>query len=83
MDTTLLKGMLQSKTMWFSAATTALGVFGWVSDHSAIITALAPQLGPILAIIGTVSAVLRMLTESTPAWKAPVVDAVVTPVDPG
>jgi hypothetical protein len=66
-----VKGALQSKTLWFNGAVTALGVIGWAQDHSAIITALAPQLGPLLTILGGVGMVLRVLTESTPAWKAP------------
>lgn len=88
MDTTVIKGMLQSKTMWFSAATTALGVYGWVADHSAIILALAPQVAPILTIFGVIAGVLRVLTESSADWKAPVVDAkapsaILTATDPG
>lgn len=82
----MLKGMLQSKTMWFNGAVTALGVIGWATDHSAIITALAPQLAPLLTVLGAVGMVLRVLTESTPAWKAPVVDAtpsVLPPTSPG
>ena len=43
-----IKAMLQSKTLWFSGGVTALGVVGWISDHSGIILALAPQLGPLL-----------------------------------
>lgn len=67
-----IKDMLQSKTMWFSGAVTALGVVGWVSDHSGIILALAPQLGPLLTCVGAVGIVLRVLTEKSTAWKAPV-----------
>lgn len=68
----LLLGMIQSKTMWFSGGITALGVIGWVQDHNAVILALAPQLGPLLTIVGAIGMVLRVLTEKTPAWKAPV-----------
>lgn len=75
-----LKGMLQSKTMWLSGFTTLLGVFGWVQDHSAVILALAPQFGPVLTILGVAVGVLRVLTETTPAWKAPVETAVPTSV---
>lgn len=64
----MLLGALQSKTMWFNLAVTALGLTGWVSDHSAVILALAPQLGPLLTIIGGVGMVLRVLTEFTPLW---------------
>lgn len=71
----MLKGMLQSKTMWFNGAVTALGVIGWATDHSAIITALAPQVAPLLTVLGAVGMVLRVLTETTPTWKAPVEDA--------
>ena len=67
-----IKDMLQSKTMWFSGAVTALGVVGWVSDHSGVILALAPQLGPLLTCVGAVGVVLRVLTEKSTAWKAPV-----------
>jgi len=67
-----IKAILQSKTMWFSGGVTALGVVGWVSDHSGIILALAPQLGPLLTCIGAVGVVLRVLTENSAAWKAPV-----------
>ena len=67
-----IKAMLQSKTMWFSGGVTALGVVGWVSDHSGVILALAPQLGPLLTIIGAVGIVLRVLTEKSTAWKATV-----------
>ena len=77
MDT--IKGMLQSKTMWLNGAVTVLGIIGWAQDHSAVITMLAPQLGPVLAILGAVGMVLRVLTETTPAWKAPVEEAVVKP----
>ena len=72
----VLKGMLQSKTMWFNGAVTLLGVIGWATDHSAIITALAPQVAPLLTVLGAVGMVLRVLTEGTPSWKAPVVDAI-------
>ena len=67
-----IKAMLQSKSIWFSGGVTALGVVGWVSDHSGVILALAPQLGPLLTIIGAVGIVLRVLTEKSTAWKAPV-----------
>lgn len=67
-----IKGALQSKTMWFSGGVTALGLIGWVQDHSTVILALAPQLGPLLTVVGAVGMVLRVLTETTPAWKAPV-----------
>ena len=67
-----IKAMLQSKSIWFSGGVTALGVVGWVSDHSRVILALAPQLGPLLTIIGAVGIVLRVLTEKSTAWKAPV-----------
>ena len=82
MDSTLLKGMLQSKTMWLNAAVMVLGALGWVQDHNAVILALAPQLGPLLTVLGGVGMVLRILTESTPLWKAPVVEAVPVPVQP-
>lgn len=78
----LLKGMLQSKTMWLNAGVMLLGLIGWTQDHSAVILALAPQLGPLLTLLGGVGMVLRILTESTPAWKAPVVEATPTPVTP-
>ena len=68
----MLQGMIQSKTMWVGGGVTVLGILGWVQDHSALILALQPQLGPILAILGPIMIVLRVLTESTPAWKAPV-----------
>ena len=58
-----LKGMLQSKTMWLNGGVTLLGVIGWAQDHSALLTAIAPQLGPFLAILGGVGMVLRVLTE--------------------
>ena len=45
---------------------------GWISDNSGIILAIAPQLGPLLTIIGAVGIVLRVLTEKSAAWKAPV-----------
>ena len=67
-----IKDMLQSKSLWFSGGITALGIVGWISDHSGIILALAPQLGPLLTIIGAVGVVLRVLTEKSTAWKAPV-----------
>ena len=67
-----IKDMLQSKSMWFSSGVTALGVVGWISDNSGIILAVAPQLGPLLTIIGAVGIVLRVLTEKSTAWKAPV-----------
>tara|TARA_R110002126_G_C10208065_1_gene477691 strand:+ start:348 stop:578 length:231 start_codon:yes stop_codon:yes gene_type:complete len=67
-----IKDMLQSKSLWFSGGVTALGVVGWISDHSGIILALAPQLGPLLTCIGAVGIVLRVLTENSTAWKAPV-----------
>ena len=82
MDSSLLKGMLQSKTMWMNFAVTALGLVGWTQDHSAIILALAPQLGPLLTILGGVGLVLRVLTETSTPWKAPVVEAVPVPVLP-
>jgi len=69
-----IKDMLQSKSMWFSGGVTALGVVGWISDHSGVILALAPQMGPLLTIIGAVGIVLRVLTEKSAAWKAPVED---------
>jgi len=47
---------------------------GWISDHSGVILALAPQMGPLLTIIGAVGIVLRVLTEKSAAWKAPVED---------
>ena len=67
-----IKDMLQSKSLWFSGGITALGVVGWISDHSGIILALAPQLGPLLTCIGAVGVVLRVLTEKSTAWKSPV-----------
>jgi len=67
-----IKDMLQSKSLWFSGGITALGIVGWISDHSGIILALAPQLGPLLTCIGAVGVVLRVLTEKSTAWKAPV-----------
>jgi hypothetical protein len=67
-----IKAMLQSKSIWFSGGVTALGVVGWVSDNTGVILALAPQLGPLLTIIGAVGIVLRVLTEKSTAWKAPV-----------
>lgn len=76
----LLKGMLQSKTMWLNAGVTLLGLIGWTQDHSAVILALAPQLGPLLTLLGGVGMVLRILTETTPPWRAPVADATPTPV---
>jgi len=69
-----IKDMLQSKSMWFSGGVTALGVVGWISDHSGVILALAPQMGPLLTIIGAVGIVLRVLTEKSAAWKAPIED---------
>ena len=69
-----IKDMLQSKSMWFSGGVTALGVVGWISDHSGVILALAPQLGPLLTCIGAAGVVLRVLTEKSTAWKAPVED---------
>jgi hypothetical protein len=69
-----IKDMLQSKSMWFSGGITALGVVGWISDNSGVILAIAPQLGPLLTIIGAVGVVLRVLTEKSTAWKAPVED---------
>jgi hypothetical protein len=69
-----IKDMLQSKSMWFSGGVTALGVVGWISDNSGVILAIAPQLGPLLTIIGAVGVVLRVLTEKSTAWKAPVED---------
>ena len=72
-----IKAMLQSKSMWFSGGVTALGVVGWISDHSGVILALAPQLGPLLTCIGAVGIVLRVLTEKSTAWKAPVEDRAV------
>lgn len=81
MNTSVLKGMLQSKTMWFSAGTTALGVLGWVQGHSDIITALAPNLAPLLTIIGLISGVLRVLTESSAPWQAPVETPASTPAN--
>ena len=67
-----IKDMLQSKSLWFSGGITALGIVGWISDHSGVILALAPQLGPLLTCIGAVGIVLRVLTEKSTAWKAPV-----------
>jgi len=67
-----IKDMLQSKSLWFSGGITALGIVGWISDHSGVILALAPQLGPLLTCIGAVGVVLRVLTEKSTAWKAPV-----------
>ena len=67
-----IKDMLQSKSMWFSGGVTALGAVGWISDNSGIILALAPQLGPLLTCVGAVGIVLRVLTEKSTAWKAPV-----------
>lgn len=67
-----IKDMLQSKSLWFSGGVTALGIVGWIGDNSAIILAVAPQLGPLLTIIGAVGIVLRVLTEKSAAWKAPV-----------
>ena len=67
-----IKDVLQSKSIWFSSGITALGVVGWIGDNSAIILAVAPQLGPLLTIIGAVGVVLRVLTEKSAAWKAPV-----------
>jgi hypothetical protein len=72
-----IKDMLQSKSMWFSGGVTALGVVGWISDNSGVILAIAPQLGPLLTIIGAVGVVLRVLTEKSAAWKAPVEDRAV------
>ena len=72
-----IKAMLQSKSMWFSGGVTALGVVGWISDHSGVILALAPQLGPLLTCLGAVGIVLRVLTEKSTAWKAPVEERVV------
>ena len=72
-----IKDMRQSKSMWFSGGVTALGVVGWISDHSGVILALAPQLGPLLTCIGAVGIVLRVLTEKSTAWKAPVEERVV------
>ena len=72
-----IKDMLQSKSMWFSGGVTALGVVGWISVHSGVILALAPQLGPLLTCIGAVGIVLRVLTEKSTAWKAPVEERVV------
>ncbi len=63
-----LKGALQSKTMWFNGGLTILGLIGWITDHSSVILALAPQMAPVLTIIGAVGMVLRVLTESTPQW---------------
>ena len=67
-----IKDILQSKSIWFSGGITALGIVGWISDNSGIILAVAPQLGPLLTIIGAVGIVLRVLTEKSAAWKAPV-----------
>ena len=67
-----IKDMLQSKSIWFSGGVTALGVVGWISDHSGIILAIAPQLGPLLTIIGAIGFVLRVLTDISDAWRAPV-----------
>ena len=67
-----IKDMLQSKSIWFSGGVTALGVVGWISDHSGIILAIAPQLGPLLTIIGAIGIVLRVLTEKSTAWTTPV-----------
>ena len=67
-----IKDMLQSKSLWFSGGVTALGIVGWISDHSGVILALAPQLGPLLTIIGAIGIVLRVLTEKSTAWTTPV-----------
>lgn len=77
----LLLGMLQSKTMWFNGGLTVLGAIGWITAHSGVILAVAPQFAPLLTVIGAVGMVLRVLTESTPAWKVPVADATPTAVN--
>jgi hypothetical protein len=79
MNTEMIKGMVQSKTMWFSSLVTLMGVLVWVQEHSALILALVPAFGPVLTVIGVVIAILRVLTEFTAAWKAPVVDATPKP----
>lgn len=76
----LLMGMLQSKTMWFNGGLTVLGVIGWITGHAGVILAVAPQAAPLLTVIGAVGMILRVLTEATPAWKAPVETATPTPV---
>lgn len=56
-----LKGMLKSKTMWFSAFVMA---FGALADNSSMLQSLLSPQNYSLAvlIIGMISAVLRFIT---------------------
>ena len=79
-----LAGMVQSKTMWYNALITAMGVVTWVQGHSELVTALVPGAGPVLVVIGVIGGILRVLTEFTPLWggQAPVAPAPATPTQP-
>lgn len=65
-----LVGAIKSKTMWFNAAITVLGLVDWISGHSGLIAAVLPVAVPYLAIVGPIGMILRMVTNQPLAEKA-------------
>lgn len=65
-----LTGTLKSKTMWFNAAMTVLGLVDWISGHSGLIAVILPVAAPYLAIVGPIGMILRAITSQPLAEKA-------------
>lgn len=64
-----LKGSLFSKTVWFGGLVTAIGVGDWITNHGPLIAALVPGATPLLALVGPVVIILRVLTKQPLAAK--------------
>ena len=65
MNSDTVVGVLKSKTMWFNAAITVLGLVDWISGHSGLIAMVLPVAVPYLAIVGPIGMVLRAITSTS------------------
>lgn len=64
-----LIGSLKSKTVWFGYLLTAIGVGDWITSHGPLIAAMVPGATPLLALVGPVVILLRVLTKQPLATK--------------
>ena len=67
MDT--IKGAFLSKTMWLNGFTAIIGALDWAQGHAGIISAVLPQAGPLLIVLGAVNLILRTVTNGSLADK--------------
>ena len=63
-------GAVKSKTMWFNALLTVLGLVDWISGHTGLIAMVLPVAVPYLAIVGPIGMILRAITGTSLSEKS-------------